>query len=75
LKKADEIYDTVLRVFEIAKTKKIPSYEAADRLAEQRLESAPANRLERSRSAVRATPAVSSAVPDLDVSRTASSRG
>jgi len=75
LKKADEIYDTVLGVFEIAKAEKIPSYEAADRLAERRLESAPANRLERSRSAVRATPPVSSAVPDLDVSSIASSRG
>jgi len=36
-RKADEIYDTVLRVFQIAKTDKIPTYEAADRLAEQRI--------------------------------------
>lgn len=39
LKKADEIYDTVLTVFEIARTDGIPSYEAADRLAERRLAS------------------------------------
>jgi leucine dehydrogenase len=37
LDKADDIYDTVLRVFDIAEAKKIPTYEAADRLAEQRL--------------------------------------
>ena len=35
--KAGEIYDTVLRVFEIAKEERIPSYLAADRLAEQRI--------------------------------------
>ena len=35
LKKADEIYDTMLGVFEIAKSDHIPSYEAADRLAEE----------------------------------------
>ncbi len=39
LRKADEIYDTVLSVFEIARTDEIPSYEAADRLAERRLAS------------------------------------
>ncbi len=39
LKKADEIYDTILSVFEIAKCDGIPSYEAADRLAERRLQS------------------------------------
>ena len=39
LKKADEIYDTILSVFEIARTDGIPSYEAADRLAERRLAS------------------------------------
>src|SRR6059058_4531328 len=33
LRKADEIYDTLLGVFEIAKTDKIPTYAAADRLA------------------------------------------
>lgn len=38
-RKADEIYDTVLSVFEIARTEGIPSYEAADRLAERRLAS------------------------------------
>ena len=36
-RKADEIYDTMLKVFEIAKTEKIPTYLAADRLAEQRI--------------------------------------
>lgn len=35
--KAGEIYDTILRVFEIAAEEKIPSYRAADRLAEQRI--------------------------------------
>jgi leucine dehydrogenase len=35
--KAGEIYDTILQVFEIAKTERIPSYQAADRLAEQRI--------------------------------------
>jgi leucine dehydrogenase len=37
LRKADEIYDTILKVFEISKTQKIPTYLAADRLAEQRI--------------------------------------
>jgi leucine dehydrogenase len=37
LDKADDIYDTVLKVFEIAEVNSIPTYEAADRLAEQRL--------------------------------------
>jgi leucine dehydrogenase len=37
LKKAGEIYDTLLRIFEIAKAEKIPTYRAADRLAEQRI--------------------------------------
>jgi len=35
--KAGEIYDTILRVFEIANEEGIPSYQAADRLAEQRV--------------------------------------
>jgi leucine dehydrogenase len=35
--KAGEIYDTILRVFEIAKEEGIPSYQAADLLAEQRI--------------------------------------
>jgi len=39
LKKADEIYDTILQVFDIARKESIPSYKAADRLAEQRLAS------------------------------------
>jgi leucine dehydrogenase len=38
LRKADEIYHTVLGVFEIAKQHGIPTYEAADRLAERRLD-------------------------------------
>jgi len=36
-RKADEIYETVRKVFEIAKEEKIPTYLAADRLAEQRI--------------------------------------
>jgi leucine dehydrogenase len=36
-RKADEIYDTVLRVFSIAKHDRVPTYQAADRLAEQRI--------------------------------------
>ncbi len=40
LDKADDIYDTVLRVFEIAEADEIPTYEAADRVAEQRLAAA-----------------------------------
>jgi leucine dehydrogenase len=36
-RKADEIYDTVLKVFAIADDEKIPTYLAADRLAEQRI--------------------------------------
>jgi leucine dehydrogenase len=36
-KKAGEIYDTVLRVLEIARDEGIPSYRAADRLAEERV--------------------------------------
>jgi leucine dehydrogenase len=35
--KAGEIYDTILQVFEIAAHERIPSYQAADRLAEQRI--------------------------------------
>ena len=36
-RKADEIYETVLKVFAISKTDRIPTYLAADRLAEQRI--------------------------------------
>ena len=36
-RKADEIDDTIRKVFEIARTEKIPTYLAADRLAEQRI--------------------------------------
>ncbi len=39
LKKADEIYDTIIQVFDIAKNESIPSYKAADRVAERRLAS------------------------------------
>ncbi len=37
-KLAGEIYNTMLRVFEISKDEKIPTYIAADRLAEKRVE-------------------------------------
>jgi leucine dehydrogenase len=37
LDKADDIYDTILKVFDIAEAKNIPTYEAADRLAELRM--------------------------------------
>jgi leucine dehydrogenase len=40
LEKADDIYDTMLTVFEIARAERIPPHEAADRLAERRLEGA-----------------------------------
>jgi leucine dehydrogenase len=36
-KKAGEIYYTLLRIFEIARQERIPTYRAADRLAEQRI--------------------------------------
>jgi leucine dehydrogenase len=36
-KKAGEIYETLLRIFDIAKRGRIPTYRAADRLAEQRV--------------------------------------
>ncbi len=39
LKKVDTIYDNILKVFEIAKRDGIPTYVAADRLAEERIES------------------------------------
>ncbi|HSR16380.1 MAG TPA: Glu/Leu/Phe/Val dehydrogenase family protein, partial [Gemmatimonadales bacterium] len=39
-RKAQEIYDTILRVFAIAERERIPAYEAADRLAEERVEAA-----------------------------------
>jgi leucine dehydrogenase len=35
--KADQIYDTVLRVLDLARAEGIPSYRAAERLAEQRI--------------------------------------
>jgi leucine dehydrogenase len=36
-KKAGEIYDTLLRIFAIAREERIPTYRAADRLAEHRI--------------------------------------
>jgi len=39
IKKVDTIYDNILKVFEIAKRDGIPTYVAADRLAEERIES------------------------------------
>jgi leucine dehydrogenase len=36
-RKAGEIYDTLLRIFAIAKEQQIPTFRAADRLAEQRI--------------------------------------
>ena len=38
-RKADEIYETVLKVFAIAKEDRMPTYQAADRLAEHRIRS------------------------------------
>jgi leucine dehydrogenase len=40
LRKVDEIYDTILTIFEIARTDGIPTSKAADRLAEDRLQHA-----------------------------------
>ncbi|HKR15278.1 MAG TPA: Glu/Leu/Phe/Val dehydrogenase [Pyrinomonadaceae bacterium] len=37
-KKVDEIYDTILNLFQLAAAEGIPTYKAADRLAEQRLD-------------------------------------
>lgn len=37
MKKVDAIYDTILKIFEIAGQEKIPTYLAADQLAEQRI--------------------------------------
>ena len=37
LKQAEGIYDTILRIFEIAGAEKIPTHEASDRLAEARI--------------------------------------
>src|SRR6185312_14903717 len=35
--KVDDIYETLLKIFAIAKKERIPTYRAADRLAEERL--------------------------------------
>jgi leucine dehydrogenase len=40
LAKTDAIYDTLLKIFTVAEQEKIPTYEAADRLAEELLRSA-----------------------------------
>lgn len=37
-RKAGEIYDTLLQLFELARKEGLPTYEAADRLAERRIE-------------------------------------
>jgi leucine dehydrogenase len=42
LKKTDAIYDTLLKIFGTAAREKIPTYQAADRLAEARLATATA---------------------------------
>jgi leucine dehydrogenase len=39
MRKAGEIYDTLLQIFAIASEEGIPTYQAADRLAERRIES------------------------------------
>jgi len=44
---AAEIYDAILRVLTIARDEHIPSYKAADRLAERRLAEAAASKLRR----------------------------
>jgi leucine dehydrogenase len=36
LKKTDAIYDTLLRIFDLARRERVPTYQAADRLAEER---------------------------------------
>jgi leucine dehydrogenase len=36
LAKTDAIYDTLLQIFEVAQRERIPTYQAADRLAEER---------------------------------------
>jgi leucine dehydrogenase len=38
LEKTDAIYDTLLTIFAIAQREKIPTYQAADRLAEERFQ-------------------------------------
>ena len=38
--KVDNIYDTILRIYDIAERERIPTYQAADRLAEERIEQA-----------------------------------
>jgi leucine dehydrogenase len=38
MRKAGEIYDTLLKIFALAREEKIPTYVAADRIAEQRIQ-------------------------------------
>jgi leucine dehydrogenase len=38
IRKAGEIYDTLVRLFELASEEGIPTYQAADRIAQQRIE-------------------------------------
>lgn len=38
MKKVETIYDTILKIFEISKRDAIPAYQAADKLAEERIE-------------------------------------
>jgi leucine dehydrogenase len=40
LRKVEEIYDTLLRIFDEGRAAKVPAHEAADRLAEERLRAA-----------------------------------
>src|SRR5699024_2440552 len=39
MRRASEVYESVLRIFEIAEEENIPTYKAADKLAEERIES------------------------------------
>jgi leucine dehydrogenase len=38
MRKAGEIYDTLLKIFALAREESIPTYVAADRIAEQRIQ-------------------------------------
>lgn len=38
MKKVEQIYNNIEKVFEIAKRDNIPTYKAADRMAEERIE-------------------------------------
>ena len=45
LAKTDAIYDTLLKIFAMAEREKIPTYQAADRLAEERFMARRRNKL------------------------------